>query len=88
MKYFPHALAALALASPAHAGNQPTATSAPAEEATDTSQNRVICKREKVTGSRLGSKKVCKTEAQWNQIRNDERQALERGQANRPVEGG
>ena len=52
----------------------------------DSGQNRVICKREKIIGSRLGSKRTCATEAEWAQMRADQRQATERVQANRPRE--
>lgn len=88
MTYLLYGLAAIALAAPAQASDQPKADAVPIDEPGDVSQNRIICKHEKVTGSRLGSRKVCKTAAQWKQIRQDERQALERGQSNRPVEGG
>jgi hypothetical protein len=90
MKYLILSLAAIALAGPVQANNQtaPGKSDPPSAETTETSQNRVICKKERITGSRLGSREICKTEAQWNQIRHDERQALERGQANRPTSGG
>ena len=51
------------------------------DEASD--PNRLICKREKAVGSRLASKKVCATAAQWAQMRADDRQAVERAQAQR-----
>lgn len=85
MKYFVAVAAAVALAAPALAGGQgqedPSKPSA--EEVTDTSQNRMVCKRQKNTGSRLSSKRVCMTAAQWAQLEQDQRQAIERVQAGR-----
>lgn len=46
-------------------------------------QNRVICKRDKSTGSRLGSKRNCMTAAQWQQAARDQREIVERTQASR-----
>ncbi len=85
MKYLLSALAAVALAGPALAAEQSeTAKAQPAvEDVTDTTQNRMICKREKNTGSRLGSKRVCRTAAQWEQIRRDQREMTERTQSTR-----
>lgn len=87
MKYLLPALAALVLAVPAVAHDDGQAEPA-AKEATDDSQNRMICKRQKATGSRLGSEQVCMTAAQWEQLRRDQRQATERTQANRWTDGG
>jgi hypothetical protein len=58
--FAPVALAAEA--APAATGVQ-TAAAAPAEE-------KEICRKVEVTGSRLGSKKICKTKAQWQAIDN------------------
>lgn len=84
MKYILSTLAAVALVSPAlAAGQTEPKQAAPAEEVTDTSQNRMICKRQKDTGSRLGSKRICMTAAQWAQKKRDERAVTERTQAAR-----
>lgn len=87
MKYLLSAAAALALAlaGPALALDR-SETDTPGQtvdEAADASQNRVVCKREKSTGSRLGSKKVCMTAAQWAQLQRDQREVIERRQAAR-----
>ena len=87
MKYLFPSLAALALATPAIAGDE-NKQAPTAEEATDTSQNRMICKSQKSTGSRLRAEKVCMTAAQWAQLQRDQRMATERGQANRGTVGG
>lgn len=81
-------VAALALLSaPATAMNGPTSGDTQAGETKPEDGSRLICKREKIIGSRLGSKKICATAAQWEQMRADQRQATERIQANRPREG-
>jgi len=88
MKLFLPALA-IALAAPAvaqDATQTPAASSATTEAATaaeDTSQNRMICKKEKSTGSRLRAGKVCMTAAQWAARQREERQATERSQTQR-----
>jgi len=43
--------------------------------------NTVICKNEApATGSRLGTRRVCHTKAQWDQMRQDAREAVEQQQ--------
>ncbi|MDP5277668.1 hypothetical protein Q9Q95_01925 [Sphingomonas sp. DG1-23] len=44
--------------------------------------NEVICKKEEVLGSRLQSRKVCMTRAQWAEQRALDRQNVERSQTN------
>ena len=48
--------------------------------------NERICEKMVVTGSRLASKTVCMTRAQWDERRRDDRDAVERAQraANAP----
>lgn len=90
MKYLLPALAAFALATPAIAGDgektEPAAKEATAEK--DESQNRMVCKSQKSTGSRVKSEKVCMTAAQWAQLKQDQRQATERVQSTRWTDGG
>ncbi|HSQ99819.1 MAG TPA: hypothetical protein VLM36_07875 [Sphingomicrobium sp.] len=43
--------------------------------------SRLICEKQSVTGSRLGSKEVCLTPEQFAQRRRQEREAVERAQA-------
>ena len=90
MKYILSTLAAVALVGPALAGPalaagqaEPEKSAPTVEEVTDTSQNRMVCKRQKDTGSRLGSKRICMTAAQWAQKKRDERAVTERTQAAR-----
>jgi hypothetical protein len=42
--------------------------------------NERICEKMIVTGSRLASKKVCMTRAQWDERRRDDRDSIERAQ--------
>ena len=42
--------------------------------------NERICEKMIVTGSRLTSKKVCMTRAQWDERRRDDRDSIERAQ--------
>jgi hypothetical protein len=51
--------------------------------------NEMICRRDNnVTGSRLGSKRTCMTQAQWDQIARDQRMAVDKVQSFRPTNGG
>lgn len=80
MKPISHALLApcaaiLFLSAPAPAAQ----TSADEAEAEETSAvNRIICRREPApTGSRIGSRRICRTEHQWNAIEAESRNMLE-----------
>lgn len=54
-----------------------TATpSAPAANGKDS--NKLICEKQEEIGSRLASKKVCKTAAQWQEERRQQRETLEK----------
>jgi invasion protein IalB len=69
-------LAALALAVPAVA--QQAAPPAQAKPARD--PNRMICEKQEDIGSRLATKKVCKTAAAWAEERRLQREGLEKSQ--------
>jgi hypothetical protein len=50
----------------------------PAIQATATGDaNKVVCKTEETTGSRLGAMRVCKTKAQWDATSDASRQMLD-----------
>ena len=52
-----------------------------AEKAADKKDpNRIICEKQEELGSRLGSKRVCMTAAEWQQKRLNERQMIDRSQ--------
>lgn len=88
MKFFVPAIAAALLATPALAANTNSAQASTDQAAADESQNRMICKKQKVSGTRLSTKKVCMTAAQWEQIERDQREITERTQRQTPRSGG
>ena len=45
--------------------------------------NRVICRKQNDTGSRLTSKRICLTAAEWSAMKSQNRQAVERTQSSR-----
>lgn len=49
--------------------------------------NRMICRTQKVTGSRLKTGKVCMTAAEWAAIKKDTRDTIEGAQQRRPTAG-
>ncbi|MFN3515827.1 MAG: hypothetical protein ACK4YM_01560 [Novosphingobium sp.] len=77
-------LAFLVAAGPAAAkpADQALPASAPAK-AEDAGKNRVECRRIEVVGTRLASKRVCKTRGEWDAEIAADRQALDRSQTQR-----
>ena len=57
-----------------------TAQEDPKRKARD--PNEVVCKKEEVLGSRLQTRKVCMTRAEWAEQRQLDRQNVERSQTN------
>ena len=55
--------------------------STPAAKKSD--PNHIICEKQKVPGSRLATAKVCKTRAEWAELKAQDRQDLERAQTQR-----
>jgi invasion protein IalB len=47
--------------------------------------DQVICETQEEIGSRLSAHKVCRTRAQWQQLRLDDRSATERTQTQRSM---
>jgi hypothetical protein len=45
--------------------------------------NQIVCEREEVTGSRIGTKRVCMTRGQWAEQRRNDRMEIERVQTQR-----
>lgn len=45
--------------------------------------NKVVCEKQTVPGSRLATKRVCMTVAEWQAKRLEERQAIEKSQIQR-----
>lgn len=58
----------------------PAIAAAEAEKADKKDPNRIICEKQEVVGSRLATKRVCMTAAQWETRRREDREAIEKGQ--------
>jgi len=64
-----------------------TATAAaPAAKAEKPNKDGMICKKEKVVGSRMPNR-ICMTAEQWAQRKQDSRDELDAAQRNRPLTG-
>jgi hypothetical protein len=50
--------------------------------------NRVICEKEGVVGSRLATKRVCMTAAEWTERKRADRESLEKAQISRTAPSG
>jgi hypothetical protein len=71
-------MVALLAAAPAFAQVSSISTSNPASKGQD--PNRMVCEVEQTTGTRLGARKVCKTAAEWAQMKREHRETLEKVQ--------
>jgi hypothetical protein len=49
--------------------------------------NEVVCERQEVLGSRLATRRVCKTRAEWADLRLQDRQEVEKVQVRRGMSG-
>ena len=49
--------------------------------------NEVVCEKQEVSGSRLQSRRVCMTRAQWADLRLQDRQEIEKVQVQRGMKG-
>jgi hypothetical protein len=70
-------LALFALAGPV------LAAAPPAQDPAANSDDEVVCRVLKVTGSRLGAQRTCMTRAQWRQQRQDHREETDKAQRQR-----
>jgi hypothetical protein len=68
----------LAAAAPAFAQVTSLQGSNPAPKGQDL--NRIVCEVEETTGTRLGARKVCKTVLEWQQMRREQRETVEKFQ--------
>lgn len=58
------------------------------EKKDDKDPNRMVCEKQEVLGSRLATKKVCMTAAEWEQRRLEDRQQIDKAQAmSKPASG-
>ncbi len=60
----------------------PTPTPSPAQSVGE-KLNEVVCQKQEVLGSRLGSKRVCKTRAEWAVDQREDRQSIDKIQIER-----
>lgn len=72
-KFIPAVAACVIVASPAIAQT----TDSQAAQA-QPAKAKLICEKEQETGSRLGGRRVCHTKEEWDQIRAETRQNLEK----------
>ena len=59
---------------------------APARTSSD-DPNEVVCVRQRTTGSRVNDVRVCRTRAEWAQVRAETRGAVERNQQFKTTNG-
>ena len=71
-----------------NAASTPAPASAQAQSA-NPGKSQIICEQEETIGSRLGAHKVCHTAAEWQLIKSESRESLEKyqQQAKGPVSG-
>ena len=78
-----------ALAAGAMLGATAAAAQAPTESTTkvgpNQDPNQVVCINERETGSRVASRRVCRTRAQWAEHEAEQRRTVERTQTYRPT---
>jgi hypothetical protein len=67
------------------ADTQPPASRPPSHKAAD--PNQIICEKQEVVGSRLATRRVCRTRAEWADLRLQDRQEIERVQVQRGIKG-
>jgi hypothetical protein len=58
---------------------------APARSGPDNDPDRVVCVAETATGSRLGTRRVCRTRAEWTEHRSESRKVVDRVQYFKPA---
>lgn len=87
MLKFIYAVSAIGLvagtSAPGLAQAQSNAPAASQQQASSQNPNEMICRKQEVTGSRLGAKKVCKTRAEWADAQLQDKQELTRVQTQR-----
>jgi len=72
------AAATMCCAMPAWAGEDDSSAKKVAKD-----PNEVVCEKQEVLGSRVASKKICMTRAEWAERRRVERLEIDRAQVNR-----
>lgn len=73
----------------AQAQTNAPASIAPGPETTVAAMDKVVCKKfPPPTGTRLRPRQICKTQVEWDLIRHEEWDALDRVQSRKPYSGG
>ena len=65
----------------------PATASAEQNKSAAKDPNRIICEKQEVLGSRLATKKICMTRAQWADLQLQDRQEIDRVQVRRSANG-
>ena len=73
----------LAAGTPAVADSGATDASQPTAKVDDAGQNKTVCRRVESIGTRLGTKRICRTKGEWDAEQAVNRQDLERSQTQR-----
>ncbi len=83
------AAAAAGLLASAPAAAQTAAAAAPAATVQKPADpnSEVVCEKQEITGSRLGSRRICMTRAKWAERRLQDRQDVEKVQTSRGMKG-
>ena len=58
-----------------------------AMERSKSDPNKIVCRNVSESGSRLKTKRVCHTNAQWAEIRREAKEKIDQIQNNRPASG-
>ncbi len=64
-------------------GLVPAMATADEKKADTKDPNRIICEKQEVLGSRVATKKVCMSAAEWETRRQEDRQSIDKAQVNR-----
>lgn len=82
-------LAAILISVPAVAQMNPPANppASPSTGQKPLDPNEMICEKQEVVGSRLATRRVCHTRAQWADLRLQDRQGIDKMQTNRGLKG-
>ena len=63
----------------------PAAAQSASKERKPADPNEVVCEKQTVVGSRLATKRICQTRAQWAEQRRLDRQDLDKAQQSRSL---
>lgn len=78
-------LGAIGLAAASTAQTTQGPAGQPTKKALD--PNEVVCEKQDVAGSRLATRRVCMTRAQWADLKHQDRQEIEKAQVQRGCNG-